>query len=161
MDSRTIEINLSKNRKTIIDKKDEFVTKYKWYFDGRYAARNATVAETKKGIRCKVYLHRQILNFPKFKVDHKDRDKLNNRRNNFRVANRNENAANTSKRNIKSTSKYKGVSFSKEKNKWNAQIMCQGASFRKRFDKEIDAAIWYNEKAILLFGEFAYVNKIK
>jgi hypothetical protein len=62
------------------------------------------------------------------------------------------------------TSIYKGVSFVKDKRyknkKWKSTIQFQGKQEVKMFATEKEGAIWYNEKAKELFGEFAYQNKI-
>jgi len=59
------------------------------------------------------------------------------------------------------TSGFKGVVWSKERKKWEAQI----SYFERhinigRYKDKIDAVLAYNQKAIELFGEFARINKI-
>lgn len=64
---------------------------------------------------------------------------------------------------IKKTSIYRGVSFcdkSNSKKNWKGQLCYHNIRYAKRFNTEIEAARWYNEKAKELFGEFAYQNKI-
>jgi hypothetical protein len=64
-------------------------------------------------------------------------------------------------KNTKKTSKYRGVSFKKNCNLcWFAQIMHNKKSYSARFKKENEAGLWYNRKAVELFGELAYQNKI-
>ncbi len=60
-----------------------------------------------------------------------------------------------------STSKHKGVHFDKSRNKYQAQIKYNGVKFMKRFNTEDEAALWYNDKAIELFGSFAVLNIIE
>lgn len=93
-----------------------------------------------------------------FLVDHINRDKLDCRRDNLRIANRSENAANKSKaKNSKATSKYKGVS--KFRNKWKASITVNRKSiYLGTFDNETDAAYAYDAAAKEYFGEFAVLN---
>lgn len=60
-----------------------------------------------------------------------------------------------------STSKYKGVSLDKKRNKWVSRVNYKGEKvFCKRFDSEVDAAKAYNENVIKYFGEYAYLNKV-
>lgn len=59
------------------------------------------------------------------------------------------------------TSKYKGVYWDEEANKWRAGIQKSGKVYRLgMFTDETEAAKAYNEKAKELFGEYANLNKI-
>ena len=103
-----------------------------------------------------------------FLVDHINGDKLDNRRENLRLATRGENEVNKRKRRThkgrKPTSKYKGVTKIKDRRKkrWRAII-----TFQKRiihlgnFYTEKEAAEAYNEAAKKYYGDFAYLNKIE
>lgn len=60
------------------------------------------------------------------------------------------------------TSKYKGVSFYKNKNKWRCRIFKGGKNYYLGlFDSEEEAALVYNNKAIELFGEYAHLNNVE
>lgn len=105
-------------------------------------------------------LHRYLLNYDssKFQVDHIDGNVYNNRRNNLRICTRSQNNMNRRK-SPKCSSKYKGVSFHKKKNKWQIAIFCN----RKRilidyFKDEIEAAKAYDNKARELFGDYGTYN---
>lgn len=104
-------------------------------------------------------LHRVIMGFGPDDpdVDHIDMDGLNNRRSNLRGASRSQNMANTRARG--STSRFKGVSWSKQNKKWTAQVR-RGAKMRclGHFDDEVAAALAYDAAAIETWGEFARVN---
>jgi len=92
-------------------------------------------------------------------IDHKNRIRLDNRRDNLRPASKSQNAANSSKMNAKSTSTYKGVCWKSREQKWSAQIIKDGRYYYIGvFNSEINAARAYDKKALELFGEFAYKN---
>ena len=96
-------------------------------------------------------------------VDHINRDKLDNRRENLRLCNMTESNRNRGpihfKHSSSITSKYKGVHWSK--NKWRATIEVNGKKiYLGFFDNEQDAAIAYNEAAKKYFGDYAYLNEI-
>ena len=89
------------------------------------------------------------------RVDHVDRDGMNNQRDNFRECTPGQNSANTSAH-ADSTSRYKGVSWHKLGRKWAAQIV--GRGYLGLFSDEKDAARAYDEAAVQLWGEFANLN---
>lgn len=95
----------------------------------------------------------------KYLIDHKDGNGHNNNMSNLRWATQSDNMANRKKRSDKTTSKYKGVSFVKQMNKWKAQVWKNGVqTVVGMFDDEIDAGKAYDETAKKLFGEFAKCN---
>ena len=94
-------------------------------------------------------------------VDHIDNNRHNNCINNLRWATRCENQENKRKQQKPCSSIFKGVYYHKQHQKWRAQI--QGNTGQKHigyFDSERDAALAYNSRALLLFGEFANLNNI-
>lgn len=74
----------------------------------------------------KVYMHRLVAGAPKgLEVDHKNGDKLDNRRENLRTCTRSENMLNVAKfKNNKSG--FKGVSWNKSTSSWVARISVNG-----------------------------------
>lgn len=63
------------------------------------------------------------------------------------------------KRNKKTSSKYKGVMWNKQKGQWHARVVKNGKSYHAGYyDEEVDAATAYNLKAYLLFGNFCKAN---
>ena len=107
-----------------------------------------------------IYMHQQILNPPDgFETDHINRNKLDNRRCNLRIATRQQNRANTPVRSHNRASRFKGVR--KNYRKYNARGILNGREYSLgSFDSEIEAAKAYNNWAKKHFGEFAYLNPV-
>jgi hypothetical protein len=159
-------IPLSKGKWAIVDNDEyDWLSRLKWYVvNGKrcsYARRTVFDKYTKKTTY--IYMHREIMGVAKgdkSQVDHVNHNSLDNRRVNMRRCSASENLRNQ-RRHIGSTSKYKGVSFAKGRNKWVANIVITGKQiYLGRFDVEEDAARAYNRAADKFFGEFAHVNKI-
>ena len=111
--------------------------------------------------KIKYSLHKAIFAYhngylPKV-VDHKDRNKNNNKIENLREANKSLNEANTGIRK-NNTSGYKGVSFYKRINKYRAYLKCKHIGL---FDTAEEAAKAYNDAALKAYGEYAYLNIIE
>jgi hypothetical protein len=104
-------------------------------------------------------MHREIMRPPEGKiVDHENHNKLDNTRANLRVCTQGENMRNTGKRNGTS-SRFRGVSYSKRYGKWRARICFEGkCADLGLFTEEEEAARAYDRKAVELFGEFARLN---
>ena len=94
-------------------------------------------------------------------VDHINGDGLDNRRINLRICTPSQNSANKRKGNGTYSSKYKGVSWAKDRSKWDAYIRVNRV-LRKLggFVNEDDAARAYNEAALKAFGGFANLNVV-
>jgi hypothetical protein len=104
-----------------------------------------------------VYMHRVIMNAPAGKiVDHQNREGLDNRKSNLRLATRSQNNCNRKQK--KGTSKYRGVCCIKPK-KWRAYISFNGIyKHLGYFENEEDAARAYDKAAKELHREFAVLN---
>jgi hypothetical protein len=91
-------------------------------------------------------------------IDHIDRNKLNNRIENLRLATLQENQFNrTTKRNT--SSEYKGVWFDSVKGFWKAAIRINGERhYIGQFNLEEEAAIAYDELALKHHGVYANLN---
>lgn len=156
----------TKNGTEFIIDKDDFdkVDQYTWHTNTPPSSKTTYImANITK--RIKIKLHRFILNItdPKIQVDHINGNGLDNRKENLRLVTNAQNNRNKSKYvTANGTSKYKGVFFCKQRNKWVAQICL---NYKKihigRFKTEIEAAKAYNEKALTLFGQYAKLNTIK
>ncbi len=88
------------------------------------------------------YLHRILLGLQpgdRTQVDHEDRDRLNNRRSNLRVATIRQQRHN--QRSRTGTSSHRGVSFYRRTGRWSAQVKLDGRKHHLGyFDHESDAA---------------------
>jgi hypothetical protein len=105
-------------------------------------------------------MHREIADFKGVleRLDHKNRDGLDNQWENLRPASLSQNMANRTSFQG-SSSKYKGVDWYRKTQKWRAQIRQNNRGFHiGYFFFEEDAARAYDEQARLRFGEFARLN---
>lgn len=158
-------ISLTRDKVTLVDDEDfDRLNQFKWFAaycprragDGAfYAARTVCVG----GLQGTVLMHREIMAAPRgVRIDHADRDSLNNQKINLRPVTASQNGANQGipKHN---TSGYKGVSFHKRHQKFIATIQFHGKAIHLGyFLVAEDAAEAYNEAASRLFGEFASLN---
>ena len=151
-------IPLTRDKFAIVDAEDyDRLNKYKWHAlkgQRNYYARNHRPNGT-------VLMHRVILNAPRgLVVDHINHNGLDNRKRNLRLCTAAQNSQNRRPRTRPNkTSKYKGVTFDKNRNRFAAYIKHnKKAYFLGRFKDETDAAKAYDKKAKELFGQFAYLN---
>ncbi len=106
-----------------------------------------------------LFLHHYIIG-RKTIVDHISRCKLDNRKSNLRVCSAAENHKNT-KLSIKNTSGYRGVYWSKIRQKWIAEITINYKGINLGgFYTKAEAAKVRNEAALKYHKEFAILNTI-
>ena len=130
----------------------EVVSKYCWHINNRGYVRANT--KTLNGTRSHIMLHRIISNANKGQiVDHINRIKTDNRRENLRLVQPLVNCLNRGPK-LNSKSKYKGVS--KQRNGWQVYV---NRKYIGLFETEIEAAIAYDLNVAKVFGEFATTNK--
>ena len=166
------EIQLTKGKVALVDDADfDWLNQWKW--SAMTANQTFYAIRTDRSItpRVTVRMHRLILGLHKGDIrlaDHKDHNGLNNQRENLRISNDSQNAAN---RNIlpNSRSKYLGVTHRIDKrngrniNYWQAQIRKDGRTnflgyFPYTNDGEIEAAKAYDKAAINIHKDFANLN---
>ena len=157
-------IPLSKGEHALVDPGDyAWLGQYNWYTSGSngslYAVRNTGQRRGQK--RVAVKMHREILKVPDgMFVDHINHNGLDNRKANLRPATQAQNARNRRKRSVnKVHSKFKGLTWYKNQNRWAARIMVNRKSkFIGYFDNEHDAAKAYDIAAKKYHGDFASLN---
>jgi HNH endonuclease/AP2 domain len=160
-------VQLTKGQNTLIDAKNsEMTSSVKWQAVWQEANQSYYAVGEPGG--CRQYLHRATVATRDgeiksgMQVDHKNRDTLDNREDNLRVATSGQNRCNAKKKSWRGgmSSKYKGVNFHKAQQKWRATISVgRKQTHLGTFASEIDAARAYNVAATRMFGEFARINE--
>ena len=173
LNASAYEIPLTKGKSAKVSAEDyEYLKQFYWH----YSKRGYACARINNKL---VLMHRLILKrkldrdiTPKEQCDHINHERIDNTRENLRIASNQQNCFNAGKVRRKCSSQYKGVCLSiqrykskdgsiKEYLKWIAYIKKD----RKRihigcFKTEEEAARAYHAKAVILFGEYANVNKV-
>ena len=137
----------------VSDEDEIFLAGFTWKLQTKGYVQVAS-GKCKNQLIHRIIAERMGLDFPNL-IDHKDRNPLNNQRDNLRPATYSQNAMNSkiSKRN---TSGLKGVYWDKQKQKWVAQITINGKQIRLGFfDIKEEAHQVYCEAVTKHFGEFA------
>jgi hypothetical protein len=156
------EIQVTQGFIALVDDEDfEYLNQFKWHIKKDRSTNYATTNIKHDGGYKTITMHRFILDAIKgVQVDHINHNGLDNQKHNLRLCSNSQNQMNRGYyRNC--TSKYKGVSFYKKTKKWKAYIKINGKRINLGYYHcEIDAAKKYNDKAVELFGEFAFINII-
>ena len=148
------------------DGDESLILSYKWHLQKK-KTENIFYAQShfkEEGRWKSTSLHRLILGIkdPKTLIDHKDRNGLNNCRENLRICSGKGNQGN--KKTTNKYSIYKGVTFckdSKSQRPWKAGITKNHKSVHLgNFSTAKEAALAYNKAAAEYFGEFALLNNI-
>lgn len=158
-DLRSKKIPLTRGLFALVDREDyEKFSKHLWHVSNKYgyAVRNDSKKHGKK-----IYMHVEILRRMEFRNfdegDHKNENKLDNRRENLRPCTHSQNKMNVSLTEV-NTSGSKGV-YRRESGKWAAQIWKGG---RPRwlgvFDSRIEAEKVYDKAARKYHGDFSKTN---
>lgn len=109
-----------------------------------YQAKRKGVRLSKRvnGENTSLYLHRVILNAPaNYQVDHINGDWLDNRKANLRLCSIPENGQNRVRLSSANKSGFRGVSWSKEKQKYRASIMIDKQSVYLGYSSSIEEAV--------------------
>ncbi len=151
-------ILLTHGQFTLVDDEDyEWLNQWKWcaQFNPKTNSYYAVRSEKNK---VKI-MSRVIMGEPKdLLVDHRDRNTLNNQRNNLRIATRSQNGRN-SKKHRNNTLGFIGIFRKKGSKKWKAHISVNGKMiYLGMFCSKLEAAKRYDDEAKKIGGEFANLN---
>lgn len=163
----TRSIPLTRGFVAIVDDEDyDKVSRFKWHAKTSkrsvYAARAIPNPQARGPRQTLLYLHHVITGYPR--VDHRDGDGLNNRRENLRAAtmtqnNQNRRASRTAASRFKGVFTNSGFTNSGRGLPWKAGIKVGARSIHLGyFGSEDDAARAYDAAAREHFGEWAAVN---
>lgn len=139
---------------TIVSPEDyAIVSKYSWHQSDKGYVCGSTNYRT-------VRLHRFIMGaLRNQKVDHMNRNRLDNRRDNLRVVTIAQNNQNRSISKSKTSSKYRGVSYVKKSKLYRARIVYQGTeTLIGYFKTEIEAAEAFDVFILNNQDKFVFVN---
>lgn len=161
-------IPLTQGQSAIVDDDDyDRLSCYKWCaqktaLGDYYAVRAVPAPELGfrggRKARKKEHMHRVVLG-DVGETDHINRNKLDNRKQNLRLASKSQNLANRGKPKGKYYSSFKGVTWQKRNKKWQSAIGVNGKNlYIGQFNSEIEAATAYDAAALVHFGEFADLN---
>jgi hypothetical protein len=151
------QIKLTQGKVALIDDQDfAEVSKRKWFavFDGYN-----WYASSRDGTHRHMRMHTFLMKPPSgVRIDHWDRNGLNNQRRNLRICTQSQNCHNRYFR-IANKSGFKGVSWKKTNRKWCAQIKVGPKVMHLGLFKDPkEAAKVYDQAALDHFGEFALTN---
>jgi len=151
------EIPIIGGNSTIVSEEDyEYLIQFRWFLVEGYAKRSLNNKHSA--------LHKEVamrIGMKGSQIDHRDRDRLNNQRENLRPATTSQNQMNQAAHVDKTYSEFKGVTYNRQKNKWVARIMRQKVRYHLGyFDTDVQAAKAFNLAAIKYHGEFAVLNEI-
>lgn len=156
-------IPLTRGKFAMVDDEDyQWLSAYKWFaYPG---GRTWYAAKIKVGTKIQIAMHQMLL-FGGDQIDHWDHNGLNNMKANLRFADQCTNSRNMRKALRPTSSRFKGVSWHRARNKWSVRITTMpGAGSGPRrpwvghFDDQLEAARAYDEAAREYFGAFAHVN---
>jgi hypothetical protein len=155
-----------KEYEIMVDDEDYILlSRHRWYLLDSGKSHYAYASFYTGNDKCKMIPMSHIILGSTSYVDHIDNNPLNNQKANLRKATRQQNNMNKPKAPNKqgkpTSSKYKGVQKYGAKGRFRAMI-----GFNRKviqlgsFDTEDEAGAAYNDKAIELFGRFAWLNPV-
>jgi hypothetical protein len=150
----TVLIPVTKGKFAKVDYLDSlYLTKFKRHLSNGYAVRNIRLPNGKQTQR---FMHTEVLRpKPGMEVDHKNRDRLDNRYDNLRHATPSQNQWNTGLRKDSQTG-VKGVHWSQRAQRYRATIKANGKTVAiGQYESLAEAAAARQDAAEKLHGEFA------
>jgi hypothetical protein len=157
-------IPLTQGKETLVSDQDyKYLMQWKWRAHNQgYAVRE----QWHRGASKSVLMHKVVAARKGVtgEIDHRNQNKLDNRRRNLRPATRSQNTSNGKIR-ADNQSGYKGVSWDEQSQRWRARLQCKGTPneigyFPGTEAGKEQAARAYNKAAKAHFGKFAYLNKV-
>jgi hypothetical protein len=146
-------ISKGKQYPCLVDQEDEaLISQHSWSLHSQGYAQTIINGKT-------VLMHRLIMavDDSEIEVDHRFHKKLDNRRSKLRVCNHSENRRNARKLKPTAHSQFKGIY--NDLGRWHAQIMENGkVKNLGRYSNEILGAKVYDQRAIEIFKDFAFIN---
>lgn len=158
-------IPLTQGKFAKVDDADfDWLNQWKWFAQrvrntNKFYACRATTRDA-NGRQKRIYMHREVLKLSgTLKVDHEDRDTLNNQRNNLRPATNSQNQQNREKK-LGAASRFVGVTTGVVRcPKWRAHIRVNRKLIHLGyFSTELEAAKARDIAAEKYFGQFATLN---
>lgn len=162
----TAAILLTRGQQAFVDDADWLhVAEYSWHAINYGRTWYAETRIEVRGRQQAVLMHRLLLGLQHGDpdVDHIDRDGLNNRRENLRLATKSQNNANSIGQPSRRKSPFKGVYWKKYANMsagglWCVEIQANGSKEVHYAKTEIEAAVLYDQLAVQRFGAYARLN---
>lgn len=157
----TILLPLGHGRFTVIDAElAPLLNQWAWHYHRTSKVRDIGYAARTIAGGVMLYLHREILDAPDdIGVDHRNGDRLDNRRDNLRLANQTQNLGNAGGLWSSNTSGFRGVSFHKRTGRWRATIRVHGKQHELgTYRTPHEAALAYDQASRENFREFARQN---
>ncbi len=156
-------IRLSQGKFALVDDEDfDWLNQWKWSYHKHpehstgYAVRRSNVDGKVKQIK----MHQIVCPCgPGYTPDHKDRNGLNNQRDNLRPATQTQQRGNMVRKKRPARSGYRGVA--RHPSGWTASIGRPPDKYIGLFRTKKAAAMAYNEKAVEKWGEFALLTKVR
>ena len=158
-------IQLTQGKVALVDDADyDWLSQWKWQVLNDKGNFRATRRSSRKnGKRHTIYMAREILGLKhgdSRKGDHKNHNTLDNRRDSLRICTNQQNTFNQ-KSSLMTSSRFKGVSWHKQRKKWQTRIQIDGKEkYLGLFVSEVKATLVYNKAAKKYFGEFACLNPV-
>lgn len=145
------------NHFAIVDAEDHpRLSRWKWQLKGRgYACRSAKV----NGKQAHISMHREVIgDIGNLQADHRNGNRLDNRKANLRPATHSQNQMNKGVQ-VNNKSGQRGVYFNKRRQQWYAQICLNGVrKFLGAHPSLEKASKAYTEAAKVLHGEFRRIT---
>lgn len=158
-----IKLNGNNDKSVEIDDDDyEIVKDYKWYYSNGYATttfHRIGCSKTDKNRNVNIRMHQLIMGEPPQEgliLDHKDRNRINNKRSNLRWVTYQQNLFNSSPA---KNSKLGLKGITREGNKYGVNIKVDGIGYHLgAYSTKKEAAMVYDKAARFHRGEYAYLN---